>query len=195
MMTELTAEQEQTLKKYSENMNSIPTLTHKMNRKVITRELKIFFDFLGKSFPKHVVITRSPIEAQLVANYLNMENFNICIATHSPSNNHRWVKDAVRKAKIMKEKIPDQFKLFHEYEYLSKGMLNLFNYFRIINLCDFGEGNNLIKCATTIRKYTHWVYMFEEVVIVSMNPIRVEKEDNKIVMQEYADGFIVDTRK
>jgi hypothetical protein len=37
--------------------------------------------------------------------------------------------------------------------------------------------------------------MFEEVVIVSMNPIRVEKEDNKIVMQEYADGFIVDTRK
>ena len=50
MMTELTAEQEQTLKKYSENMNSIPTLTHKMNRKVITRELKIFFDFLGSLF-------------------------------------------------------------------------------------------------------------------------------------------------
>src|SRR5574343_184537 len=80
MMTELTAEQEQTLKKYSENMNSIPTLTHKMNRKVITRELKIFFDFLGKSFPKHVVITRSPIEAQLVANYLNRENFLISLS-------------------------------------------------------------------------------------------------------------------
>ena len=103
MMT--TAKQEQILMQYSENMTSIPNMTRKMNRKVITRELKIFFDFLGKSFPKHVVITRSPIEAQLVANYLNMENFNICIATHSPSNNHRWVKDAVRKAKIMKEKI------------------------------------------------------------------------------------------
>ena len=193
MMT--TAKQEQILMQYSENMTSIPNMTRKMNRKVITRELKIFFDFLGKSFPKHVVITRSPIEAQLVANYLNMENFNICIATHSPSNNHRWVKDAVRKAKIMKEKIPDQFKLFHECEYLSKGTFNYFEYFRIIKACDVGEGNNLIKCATTIRKYTHWVYMFEEVVIVSMNPIRVEKEDNKIVMQEYTDGFIVDTRK
>lgn len=173
MMTKLTAEHEQILKQYTEHLYSIPTMTHKMNRKVITRELKIFFDFIGKSFPKHVVITRSPIEAQLVANYLNIENFNICIATHSPANNHRWVKDAVRKAKIMKVKNPDQFKLFHECEYL----------------------NNLIKCATTISKYTQWAYMFEEVVIVSMNPIRVEKENNKIVIQEYADGYIADTRK
>ena len=52
-----------------------------------------------------------------------------------------------------------------------------------------------MKCATTIRKYTQWVYMFNEVVIVSMNPIRVEKEDNKIVIQEYADGYIADSRK
>lgn len=195
MMTEMTEKQEAMLNKYRERMTSIPTITHKMNRKVITRELKIFFDFIGKSFPKHVVITRSPIEAQLVANYLNIENFNICIATHSPANNHRWVKDAVRKAKIMKVKNPDQFKLFQDCEYLNNGMFNYFNYFRIINLCDFGERNNLIKCATTIRKYTQWAYMFEEVVIVSMNPIRVEKENNKIVLQEYADGFIVNTRK
>lgn len=182
MMTNEKAEQ--ILKKYTDNMYSIQNLTRKMNRKVITRELKIFFDFLGKSFPKHVVITRSPIEAQFVANYLNLENFNICIATHSPANNHRWVKDAVRKAKIMKEKNPDQFKIF-----------NYFDYFRIIKACDFGEHNKLMKCATTIRKYTQWVYMFNEVVIVSMNPIRVEKEDNKIVIQEYADGYIADTRK
>ena len=193
MMT--TAKQEQILMQYSENMTSIPNMTRKMNRKVITRELKIFFDFLGKSFPTHVVIPRSPSEAQYVANYLNLENFNICIATHSSANNHRWVKDAVRKAKIMQEKIPDQFELFHECEYISGSIVNFFEYFRIIKQCDFGKYNNLIKCASTIRKYTHWVYMFEEVVIVSMNPIRVEKEDNKIVLQEYADGFIVDTRK
>lgn len=195
MMTKLTEEHEQILKKYTDNMYSIQNLTRKMNGKVITRELKIFFDFLGKSFPKHVVITRSPIEAQFVANYLNLENFNICIATHSPANNHRWVKDAVRKAKIMKGKNPDQFKIFNECEYINGSIFNYFDYFRIIKACDFGEHNKLMKCVTTIRKYTQWVYMFNEVVIVSMNPIRVEKEDNKIVIQEYADGYIADTRK
>jgi hypothetical protein len=95
----------------------------------------------------------------------------------------------------MKEKNPDQFKPFHECEYLNGSIFNYFDYFRIIKTCDFGKYNNLIKCATTIRKYTQWVYMFNEVVIVSMNPIRMEKEDNKIVLHEYADGFIADIRK
>ena len=53
MMTKLTAEHEQILKQYTEHLYSIPTMTHKMNRKVITRELKIFFDFiLGNQLTK-----------------------------------------------------------------------------------------------------------------------------------------------
>ena len=41
MMTNEKAEQ--ILKKYTDNMYSIQNLTRKMNGKVITRELKIFF--------------------------------------------------------------------------------------------------------------------------------------------------------
>lgn len=181
---------EQSINEYLSKINNPKNITRKMNKNIVIKELKTMYDFWSRPFPNHIIFTKSPYEAILIANYLMLNDFNTAIANHSAANNHHWVKKAVREAKKLDTSKFQIFKSIFESELVSR--LHYYNYFREIQNVKYTDNcNTYLDMIMTIDKYTKWVYTFEEVIIVSVNPISIS--DNNMV---FADGFTdADTKK
>lgn len=160
----------------------------RMNRKVMTNALKKYFKILGRKFPKNIIFVRSPFEAQKVMNYLDFNDFKSSIASHSQKNNLRWVKNAVKEC----ESIPKNNLKFYTDSNFENWLVYLCDFYRNTHAVNYTKEQNMqLDTLLTIDKYTKWLYLFEEVIVVVANPVNVKLDGKIPVSVTYADGINV----
>lgn len=180
------------LKKQAEAYNakklSRKAQCRRMNRKAMTNALKKYFEILGRKFPKYIIFVRSPFEAQKVMNYLEFNDFKSSIASHSQQNNLRWVKNAVKKC----EDIPKNNLKFYNDSNFENWLVYLCDFYRHTHAAQYTTEQDIqLNTLLTIDKYTKWLYLFEEVIVVVANPVAMKLNEKIPVYVTYADGVTV----
>lgn len=163
----------------------------RMNRKVMTNALKKYFKILGRKFPKYIIFVRSPFEAQQVMNYLDFNDFKSSIATHSQQNNLRWVKNAVNEW----ESIPKNNLKFYPDSNFENWLVYFCDFYRNTHATNYTTEQDIqLDTLLTIDKYTKWLYLFNEVIVVVTNPVSMKLNGKIPVSVTYADGVTVNTQ-